>query len=60
MSAHPSRGSWPHRELHRRSQRQGFACVLPAMSAQPSFRFILFKGVPIDRSVLSSGRPPSV
>ena len=35
ISAHPSRGSWPHRELHRRPQGPRSHAVLPPLSAHP-------------------------
>eukprot|EP00959_Pyramimonas_sp_CCMP1952_P087165 1823717-Pyramimonas_sp.AAC.1 len=36
MSAHPSRASWPHRELHRRPQWSHVAA--PCISTHPSPR----------------------
>ena len=35
LSAHPSRGSWPHRELHRRPQGPRSHAVPPPLSAHP-------------------------
>eukprot|EP00959_Pyramimonas_sp_CCMP1952_P177938 3719215-Pyramimonas_sp.AAC.1 len=38
MSAHPSRGSYPHRVLHRRPQRrrsQAFRSALPSRASWP-------------------------